>query len=81
MRQGVLVLLLAALMWPSVVLAQSGPRTFKVDVVGGVVEPLPFAAPIFLAENQAAADVAEDMTRVLTAAGASGRLGGDYRGQ
>jgi len=31
MRQGVLVLLLAALMWPSVVLAQSGPRTFKVD--------------------------------------------------
>ncbi len=65
MRQVLTAVLLALLMWPAVVLAQSPPRTFKVDVVGGVVEPLPIAAPRFIAESQAASEVASDMTQVL----------------
>lgn len=57
-----LVLLISV---PGLVLAQSGPRTFKVDVVGGVVEPLPIAVPKFLAESQSASEVAGDITEVL----------------
>lgn len=66
MRQVVLWMLVTMMAMSSAAFAQSGPRTFKVDVVGGVVEPLPIAAPTFLAESQAASDVAADMTRVLT---------------
>ncbi len=65
MRQRLLVLLIALLVWPAIVVAQSAPKTFKVDVVGGIVEPLPFAAPTFLADNQAAVQVAADITQVL----------------
>lgn len=57
---GVIWLLLAA---PA--LAQSGPQTFKIDVTGGVVEPLPIAAPTFIAETAAAAQVAADITGVI----------------
>ena len=45
--------------------AQSGQQTFKIDVTGGVIEPLPFAAPVFIAETAAAQQVAQDLTRVL----------------
>ncbi len=65
MRQRLLVLLIALLVWPAIVVAQSAPKTFKVAVVGGIVEPLPFAAPTFLADNQAAVQVAADITQVL----------------
>ena len=65
MRQGILWVLMALMVVSTGAFAQSGPRTFKVDVVGGVVEPLPFAAPTFLAESQAASEVAADMTQVL----------------
>ncbi len=58
-------LLTALVVFPAVSSAQSSPRTFKVDVIGGVVEPLPIAAPQFLAESQAATDVARDLTEVL----------------
>ena len=65
MKRLVIWLLAAALVMPGLALAQSGPRTFKVDVVGGVVEPLPVAIPAFLAESQAAAEVAADLGSVV----------------
>jgi len=65
MRRHIWGLLWVLACLPMVAVAQSGPRTFKVDVVGGVVEPLPIAAPTFLAESQAASQVAADMTQVL----------------
>jgi len=46
-------------------LAQSGPLRIEIDE--GVIEPLPFAAPEFLAENAAAADYARNITRVVAA--------------
>lgn len=46
--------------------AQSSPQTFKIDVTGGVVEPLPIAAPVFIAETPEAAQFAADMTQVMT---------------
>ena len=51
----------------TVVLPAQGQQTFKIDVTGGVQEPLPFAAPIFIAETNAARQVARDMTAILTA--------------
>lgn len=42
-------------------------QTFKIDVTGGVREPLPFAAPVFIAETAASAQVAKDMSDVITA--------------
>lgn len=45
--------------------AQTGQQTFRIDVTGGVIEPLPFAAPIFIAETAEARQVAQDITRVL----------------
>ena len=40
-------------------------QTFKIDVTGGVREPLPFAAPVFVAETSAANAVANDMTALV----------------
>ncbi len=44
-------------------LAQSGP--LRIDIVEGVIEPLPFAAPVFIAETGAAGKYAEDITAVV----------------
>ena len=46
-------------------LAQSGP--LRIEITEGVIEPLPFAAPVFIAENPAAAQVAAEITRVVAA--------------
>ena len=59
--RAILVLLLAAAM------PAAAQQTFKIDVTGGVQEPLPFAAPVFVAENSAANQVANDITRVVRA--------------
>ncbi|MFZ1726838.1 MAG: Tol-Pal system beta propeller repeat protein TolB [Albidovulum sp.] len=45
--------------------AQSGPLRIVIDQ--GVIEPLPFAAPIFIAENPEAADMAAAVTNVVAA--------------
>ncbi|THD85023.1 Tol-Pal system protein TolB [Aliigemmobacter aestuarii] len=45
------------------VLAQSGP--LRIEITEGVIEPLPFAAPDFVAENGAAADYATNIARVI----------------
>lgn len=47
------------------VLAQGGPLRIVIDQ--GVIEPLPFAAPAFVAENPQAKDYAENITRVIAA--------------
>ncbi len=44
--------------------AQSGP--LRLTITDGVIEPLPFAAPAFQAENEAATQAAADITRLLS---------------
>ncbi len=39
--------------------------TLKIDVTGGVIEPVPFAIPVFIAENSASAAIANNITRVI----------------
>jgi len=51
----------------SVPLATAQNRTFKIDVTGGVAEPLPIAAPAFTANNPAALKIANQITEVMTA--------------
>ena len=43
----------------------SGP--LRIEITQGVIEPLPFALPVFVAENAAAADSAQDISRVIAA--------------
>ncbi|ETX30215.1 translocation protein TolB [Roseivivax isoporae LMG 25204] len=43
--------------------AQDGP--LRIDITEGVIEPLPFAAPDFVAENAAAQDYAGRLTQVV----------------
>ena len=43
--------------------AQSGP--LRIEITEGVIEPLPFAVPDFVAENGAAADHARNIARVI----------------
>ncbi len=45
--------------------AQSGP--LRIVIEDGVIEPLPFAAPTFVAENPGAAEIAANITRVVAA--------------
>ncbi len=45
--------------------AQTGP--LRIEITEGVVEPLPFAAPVFVAESPAAQQLAADITRVVAA--------------
>jgi len=45
--------------------AQNGP--LRIEITEGVIEPLPFAAPTFLAENPGAAEIAQAITQVVAA--------------
>ena len=45
--------------------AQAEPLRILID--GGVIEPMPFAVPDFIAENNAAGDLARDLARVVAA--------------
>jgi len=58
-----LMTLLLALMLAGPVMAQSGP--LRLTITDGVIEPITFAAPTFQAENQAATQVAQDISRLL----------------
>ncbi|MEJ6397180.1 Tol-Pal system beta propeller repeat protein TolB [Yoonia sp. 208BN28-4] len=64
MTRALTLILTLLFMVPAVVHAQSGP--LRLTITDGVIEPLPFAAPLFEAENEAAAQVAADITRVMT---------------
>ena len=43
--------------------AQNGP--LRIEITEGVIEPLPFAVPDFVAENGAASQLAQDIARVI----------------
>jgi TolB protein len=45
--------------------AQDGP--LRIEITDGVIEPLPYAVPDFLAETPAAAELANQITRVIAA--------------
>ncbi|MCB2111458.1 Tol-Pal system beta propeller repeat protein TolB [Albidovulum sp.] len=45
--------------------AQGGP--LRITITDGVIEPLPFAAPTFVAETAAAAEIAQRITEVVAA--------------
>ncbi len=48
-----------------VVHAQSGP--LRIEITDGVIEPLPYAVPNFVAENSGAGQLAQDIARVVAA--------------
>ncbi|MCO8144187.1 Tol-Pal system beta propeller repeat protein TolB [Rhodovulum tesquicola] len=58
-------LALGAMLVPAAGLAQGGPLRIEIDE--GVIEPLPFAVPDFVAENAAAAEFARNIARVVAA--------------
>ncbi|THH37220.1 Tol-Pal system protein TolB [Aliishimia ponticola] len=41
-------------------------QPLRLDITQGVIEPMPFAAPAFVAENAAGADLAGDIARVVS---------------
>ncbi|MFD1913122.1 Tol-Pal system beta propeller repeat protein TolB [Halodurantibacterium flavum] len=45
--------------------AQQGP--LRIEITEGVIEPMPFAVPAFIPENAAAAQYADQITRVIAA--------------
>ncbi len=50
---------------PRAGVAQSGP--LRLEITEGVIEPLPFALPTFIAESANAGDLAADISRVISA--------------
>ncbi|MBL4750976.1 MAG: Tol-Pal system protein TolB [Amylibacter sp.] len=66
MMKRILTFLTTVMMAVSLVttLAQSAP--LRIEVTKGVIEPMPFAAPMFVAENTAAQKYAADLTKVLS---------------
>ena len=54
-----------ALWLPNATLAQNGP--LRIEITEGVIEPLPFAVPSFIAENGAANEYAANIARVIAA--------------
>ena len=50
---------------PISVVAQSGP--LRIEITEGVIEPMPIAVPLFVAENAAAKEFAEQLSDVITA--------------
>ena len=57
--------LMAAPLLPARARAQTGP--LRIEITEGVIEPLPFAIPSFIARSGGAADAAADITRVIAA--------------
>lgn len=51
----------------SAALAQDAPGPLRIEITEGVIEPLPFALPQFLAGSSGAEDAAADITRVIAA--------------
>lgn len=60
-----LVLLILPLI--SVVSAQAQTGPLRIEITEGVIEPLPFAAPDFVADNAQAAQYGRDIARVIAA--------------
>lgn len=47
--------------------AQTRPGPLRIEITEGVIEPLPFAIPAFIAEDSGAADLAAELGRVVAA--------------
>lgn len=60
-----LSLLAALVLVPSLSLAQNGP--LRIEITDGVIEPLPFAVPDFVAGNSEAGDLGAQISRVVAA--------------
>ena len=60
-----LAAVLAMMLSVSAGLAQSGP--LRIEITEGVIEPLPFATPNFVAENAGSADMGAQLARVVAA--------------
>lgn len=58
-----LTTLLLAVMAPVMALAQNGP--LRIEITEGVVEPLPYAVPDFVAESAEAQELAQQIARVV----------------
>ncbi len=58
-----LLFALAALVLPAVAAAQGGP--LRIEITEGVIEPMPFAVPSFVAETPAAQPYADEITNVI----------------
>lgn len=54
----------AALALTAPATAQNGP--LRIEITEGVIEPLPFAVPVFVAETGGAAEMAANITRVVS---------------
>ncbi|KNG94787.1 Tol-Pal system beta propeller repeat protein TolB [Pseudaestuariivita atlantica] len=63
MMRRVLAIVMLACLWAGVVQAQGGP--LRIEITEGVVEPLPFAAPPFVAETAGAADWGQRIAQVV----------------
>jgi TolB protein len=59
----VLAVLAMVLVLPAMALAQSGP--LRIEITEGVVEPLPYAVPDFVAESAGASQLAQQIARVV----------------
>lgn len=60
-----LTLAASLLVTPFAVQAQSGP--LRIEITDGVIEPLPYAVPDFVAETAGARQIAQDIARVVAA--------------
>ena len=69
MMKRILTFLCTVLACVSVVatLAAAQSKPLRIEITKGVIEPMPFAAPVFVAENAAAGKYARDLTQVLAA--------------
>ena len=50
-----------------VLVANAQDKPLRIEITEGIIEPLPFAAPLFVAENAAAQEYAARLTQVVTA--------------
>ena len=58
-----LMFALAALVLPAIAAAQGGP--LRIEITEGVIEPMPYAVPSFVAETPAAQPFADEITNVI----------------
>jgi len=56
--------LILTLFWMTASIGHAAP--LRIEIKNGVIEPLPFAAPQFVAENSAANDLAVDLVNVIS---------------
>jgi len=60
-----LTVMLAAISAVPMAHAQQGPGPLRIEITEGVIEPLPFALPTFVAENAAAGQMSRQISRVI----------------